>query len=140
MRKATAVMVVAIVLLATPGIFVAGVFVSGTFVSNLLVANNGVESFEGEERAFAEAAGQTEEIFFKLPGPGMWTTAYHVVEVRACPNPPTYTPSVCRDGVCHEPRFLEGSKFSAEIRTYTFFGILAGEVIRDCEGTTLMGR
>ena len=126
--------------MAAPWIFVAGVIFSGTFVSNLLVQGNGVESFDGEKRKFANtAAAQADEFFSEVPGPGMWATGYRVIEVRACPNPPEYTPPVCRDGACHVPPSHQRSEFSAELQTYTFFGIPAGGVIMDCEGTTSMG-
>ena len=141
LREVIIVVILATALVAAPLVLAAVVLVSGTLVSNLLVGGNGVENFEGEERAFAEAAaGQAEEILSEVPGPGTLTTGYRVVEVRACPDPPTYTPPVCRAGVCHVPRFHQGSEFYAELRTYTFFGITAGEMIMDCGGTTSMGR
>ena len=141
LRESITVVIVAVALVAAPWIFVAGVIFSATFVSNLLVQDTGVEDFEGEEKTFANtAAAKADEFFSEVPGPGMWTTGYRVVEMRACPNPPKYTPPVCRNGACHVPRSHQGSEFSAELQTYTFFGIPTDKVIMDCEGTTSMSR
>jgi len=72
----------------------------------------GVERFEGEERKMAESAYlRSGESATDVPGPGIWTTAYHVTAVKECPitpalmiearlNPGTPPPSTTFDVPC----------------------------------------
>lgn len=126
------------------------VLIAGMILPRFFI-ETGVESFEGKERKTAQGAlDSARSDYSEFPGPGVWTTAYQVVGLEECPNatadpPEGETVAQSRDITIGEgegddvesPRMEAISRpaFSAEVQTYTIFGISSGKWSLDCEGT-----
>ena len=95
----------------------------------------GVERFEGEKRKMAELAFRMGgEFVADVPGPGVFITAYKVMDVKECPT----TPALEREARLNPPQPpapppFDAPRFAAEFQRYTIFGIPAGTASIPCE-------
>jgi hypothetical protein len=99
--------------------------------------DNGLDDYRGIERRYAQTAVSLAKVQNNEWGsPGLLITAYRVTDVRRCPGRPIRCgPAIrVRKGVYRENPACEGSPFTVDVQTYTFFGIPSGSADLPCEG------
>ena len=91
-----------------------------------LVIGSDVDSFEGEERAYAKEALHDVRVHHLSGSPlAVLTSALRITDVEACPDDDLY------------PDYV---KVSAEVEIYTIFGIYYDTYDADCEGELYVPR
>ena len=116
----------ALVFVLLPWLFLAAIpatFVLGVSGPTTLFIGNGVDSFEGAERACAKEALHRARI--DMSGSGLVMSALRITDVEACPDDDPY------------PDYVQ---VSAEVEIYTIFGIYYDTYDADCEGELYVPR
>ncbi|MDP9458354.1 MAG: hypothetical protein CYG60_15260 [Actinobacteria bacterium] len=121
--------------LAIPAVLLAVLYLG--FALPPLYIGTGADRLEGEDRKMAQLAhSMGSETIADFPGPGLFVSAWKVTDVERCPMTPAseeearLNPDVPPPG----PPF-DVLLFSAEVRTYTIFGIPFGTSSMPCENS-----